>query len=548
MINYRKWVWKGFVLGALLGAAQGQETQVLESPAPLEWTPAQVEHLMNRASFGATTAEVRHWQAEGPDALIESLLNAGDPVEPFEFKVHRANRKGVFGSNEADRRKEGKRVRLLNRAQLDEFTGWWVQRMVQGEDPLRERMTLILHGWLVSGANKVKQSDYMIAQNQLFRENALGNYGQLLSAIVEDPAMLLYLDNNSNRRRKPNENLARELMELFSLGEGNYTEEDVRQAARALTGNTVREKGFVFAAKQHDPESITVLGYSSSMDGKDLVALLLEQPSCSRYVATRIITEFEGLAPSEERLQVYAKILVDGDYELKPFLRYLFRDPMFYRPEVLGAKVKSPVDFMIGSCHRLQVEPNAKFLAGAMAMLGQTLMNPPSVKGWDGGYSWVTEGSSILRSNVVGAMLGQVSPTDLREGVSEAMDHMDEMMGGSNDSDEGEMDTPKERGGPLSKLLTQVKRKKLTVRVPVLDWLASQKAVKDTQIAVVMLDQLLAVVPAPDTERRVAQFLKLGRKRMNIKEGKMAKNPEKARMLLMQTVHLILSLPEANLE
>ncbi len=547
MINYKNWLWKGMVLGGLVGTAWGQKSQVLPRHAPLEWTAAQVEHLLNRAAFGATTEEVRRWQGEGADALIQSLLEGTGSSVPFEITAHRADRTNLFGANEDEKRKERARIRKLNREQLDAFSSWWVQQMLQGDDPLRERMTLILHGWLVSGAKKVKPSDFMINQNQLFRKHALGNYGELLAAIVEDPAMLLYLDNKTNTRNKPNENLARELMELFSLGEGNYTEEDVRQAARALTGYTVNGGEFKFARGQHDHDPITILGYTGSMDGQDLVALLLEQPACSRYVATRLIKEFEGMAPSEERLQVYAKILVDGDYQLKPFLRHLFYDPAFYRDEVLGAKVQSPVDFMIGSCRRLQVEPDPRFLTGAMSMLGQTLMNPPSVKGWDGGYAWLTEASSLMRSNVMGAMIGQVTSSDLNAGVEEALEHMDEMMGEANQKMDG-AEAPKRRGGPMASLLNRVRRQKLSVRVPILDWLQSQNSTTDTKIARALLDQLLAVSPDPDTERRVAQFIKQGRKRLNIKEGKMVKNPEKARMLLIQAVHLILSLPEANLE
>jgi hypothetical protein len=221
---------------------------------------------------------------------------------------------------------------------------------------------------------------------------------------------------------------------------------------------------------------------------------------------------------------------------------------MFYRAEVLGAKVQSPVDFIIGACRRVQVEPNPAFLAGAVSMLGQTLMSPPSVKGWDGGYAWLTEASSIMRSNVIGAMIGQVSPNDLREGMSEALEHMDEMMGGADRSEDGIEDTPKRRNGPLAKLLYQVKRQNLSVDVPVLNWLVAQNASSDSQVARALLDQLLAVTPDPDTERRVVQFLKAGRKQMNIKDGKWVKSPERSRILLMQAVHMILSLPEANLE
>jgi len=315
----------------------------LTKAAPIQkaerWTEREVEHLFNRAGFGANLGEIRRWKKRGRAELIDHLFDRPGPSSEFPVRNFRVDRGARAKAGPDERIELDRKVRREDRKQVHAFAEWWLDQMVLGRDPLRERMTLILHGWMVSSHDKVRQGDYLIRQNFLFRQHALGNYGDLLGHIVEDPAMLLYLDNTSNRKNKPNENLARELLELFSLGEGNYTEQDIKDAARALTGYTVRFDDFYYVLRIHDRESKTVLGDDTVGDAIDLVRVILEQPACAEYVARRVISELEGVEPTTERTAHYAEILRSGDYEFEPMLRALFADPEFYRDAVVGTKV-----------------------------------------------------------------------------------------------------------------------------------------------------------------------------------------------------------------
>ena len=546
------------LLGGLLSAtAHPQDgflppetTTAPEAETALEWTHAQVEHLLNRAAFGASRAEIDRWQKEGPDALLAYLFSGTGPKTEFEVEVFRFDRTLRKQASEDQRRAQVAEIRRKDRAQFNRYASWWLGEMANGSDPLRERMTLILHSWLVSARQKVRQSDYMIGQIELYREHALGNYGRLLYAILHDPAMLLYLDNNTNRKGKPNENLARELLELFSLGEGNYTEEDIREAARVLTGHTVRGQGFVRARGQHDRGTKTVLGRTERMDPKGLIEIILEQDACGEYVAQRLITEFEGVPASPERLARYADILRRDQYELEPFLRTLFMDPEFYRQEVLGTKVLSPVDYMVGTARRLNASVPPEFLYRASGMLGQEVLNPPSVKGWDPGFAWLTESSMILRSNAWGAMLGEINPKDVQAGLKEAMDTMEDMMGEEEPEGEAGQETgvePKRRGGPLLRLLRTIREQEAQLDISILTWLEERNLRKDGEIAAALLDNLLAIPVPSETQDFVEDYIRQGRKELKLHPGKLLTRPADAKKLLMRTIHLILSLPEANL-
>ncbi len=543
------------LLGSTIGLAVPQEGQAPLDPseAPpakiqLKWTHAQVEHLLNRAAFGASSQEIDRWQEAGPEALFSHLFSGTGPKEAFKVEMYRYDRSARKQDTEEKRRAQTATLRRQHRAQVDSYCNWWVDQMAFGDDPLRERMVLVLHGLLVSSSQKVRQSDYLIGQNELFREYALGNYGRLLLEILHDPAMLLYLDNNTNRKAKPNENLARELLELFSLGEGNYTEADIKEAARALTGNTVSAKGYQRAPSQHDNGNKTVLGVTDRMTSQELVEVILEQDACADYIATRLITEFEGMAPTPERLANYAQLLRRERYEFEPFLRTLFTDPEFYREEVVGTKVLSPVDFMVGTARRMEMKAPTEFLYRASTMLGQELLNPPSVKGWDGGFAWLTESSMMLRSNAWGAILGEINQKDLNAEIEEAIDMMDDMMG--EDAADAGQETgvePRRRGGPLLRLLNTIRRQEATVDVPIVAWLSEQHLHRDKEIASALLENLLAIPVPPETQQFIASYIAEGRKELNLRPGKLLSKPGKAKKLLMRTIHLILSLPEANL-
>src|SRR5688572_24967960 len=240
------------------------------------WGAREAEHLFNRAGFGARPEQVARAVAIGREAAIAELF-AGAVREPFFYEPpQRAPREEVLGlTEEARRRMFAERQREQNQL-LHAFAGWWVEQMLDGADPLRERMTLFWHGYFTSSFRDLRDPLAMIGQNELLREHALGRFGDLLRSIVRDPAMLEYLDNDQNRRRNPNENFARELLELFTLGEGNYSEQDVKEAARALTGWVVqRGEDPRLQRRRHDRGTKTILGETGDFGADELVGLLL---------------------------------------------------------------------------------------------------------------------------------------------------------------------------------------------------------------------------------------------------------------------------------
>lgn len=422
-----------------------------ESSEPVDWTRREVRHLLNRAAFGARMGTIDHWVRMGQEALIDDLfdLDSDDDgyyiehIDPYD----RARLKGLKGE---PRRKEVSRLRELDRQQGRDFLIWWVEEMAKGDAPLRERMTLFWHGLFTSGLKTIKRAYPMVDQNQLFREHALGSYADLLAEVMRDPAMLRYLDNDSNTRESPNENLAREVMELFSLGEGNYSERDVQEAARALTGRGLKDGRYHFGLKEHDFGRKVILGHRGRHDANDLVNILLQDEACPRYIASRLIEHFEGIAPSEARLTSYAYTLRDESYQIEPFLRRLFADPEFYRDEIVGARVASPIDFLVGTCVRLRMPVPSRFVLEGAGITGMRLFQPPNVKGWEGGLAWIDSGSLMARGNLIGLLLGTFDGSDLSNeeelpaleahGLAFATDSQEEAMSAAPSIDEVMMD------------------------------------------------------------------------------------------------------------
>jgi uncharacterized protein (DUF1800 family) len=313
-------------------------------------------------------------------------------------------------------------VRRTDTRQTIAYAGWWLEQMAAANHPLRERMVLFWHGFFTSSTKEVKDGEAMIRQNQLFRTHALGSYADLLHAIVRDPAMLLYLNNNKNTRSAPNENLARELMELFSLGEGHYTEADVKEAARALTGYGVVQGDFFFNRRQHDAGKKTVLGKSGTLDADGLVDILLAQDACPRWLASQMLEHFEGCEPTPARIGEYAKFLRKNNYSTSAFLKKLFDDPQFYSDEVVGQRILGPVEFMVANCRRLGVHPPGTVVAAGAGLIGQQVFGPPSVKGWDGGRDWITTSTFLQRGNLAGMLLGVTRAEDIFKEDPELLD------------------------------------------------------------------------------------------------------------------------------
>ena len=279
-------------------------------------------------------------------------------------------------------------------------------------------MTLFWHGHFASGFRTVEDSWHMYAQNELFRTHATGNFAKLVRGVVRDPAMLRYLDNNQNRKGKPNENLARELMELFTLGEGRgYTENDIKEGARALTGLTFRDDAGVFEPAGHDGGSKTIFGYTGAFDPDGFVNLILSKRECPEFVCGKLYRFLvsdcpEG--PSREQQAVVAamsRMLVEGKAELKPVLRALFTSEHFFRDANRGAIIKSPVQLIVQSVRQFRAPVrDLSVLNSASDLMGQNLFQPPNVKGWDGGRGWINTSTLFTRQNLLVYLLTGRSP------------------------------------------------------------------------------------------------------------------------------------------
>ncbi|MCH8334226.1 DUF1800 domain-containing protein, partial [Candidatus Sumerlaeota bacterium] len=280
---------------------------------------------------------------------------------------------------------------------------WWANRMVATPRPLEEKMTLFWHGHFAAEQEKVRDYRLMLDQIAMLRENATGNFRDLLLGIARDPAMLIYLDNRENVRGHANENFAREVMELFSLGIGNYTEDDIKEAARAFTGWGSFGRRFLINSELHDEESKTVLGKTGDFDGEDVIDIILEQDAAADFIARKIYRFFVREDVSAEVNSRLAQTLRGGGYELKALLKQIFLSRDFYSPASYATHIKSPAEFLISSYRKLGLAevPGTPQFAVTMGSLGQNLGNPPNVKGWDGGRSWINPSTLLVRGNIM---------------------------------------------------------------------------------------------------------------------------------------------------
>jgi uncharacterized protein (DUF1800 family) len=392
-----------------------------------EFDFAAARHLLWRAGFGGTPDQVQMLVSWGPEKAVDHLLNF-DAV-PFEEPAADAFDKDIMRPLNDEERREERRAQQMrdedtlakfrvrrqqaeqtDREQIRRIQQWWLKRMVETPRPLEEKMVLFWHGHFATSYRTIENSYHLYLQNQFFRKHALGNFGDLLTGIIRDPAMLKYLNNDTSRKGQPNENLARELMELFSLGVGNYEEQDIKEGARALTGYSFRDDEFVFQRNNHDTGAKNLLGVRGSLDGDGFVKAILNHPACGRFIAAKLYRYFVGDLPSGRRaLDSAAEKVVSelagsfaSDYELKPALRKLLLSRHFYDPMLRGEQVKSPVQLVVGALRSLNTPArDLGTLTDALNMMGQNILFPPSVKGWDGGRSWINTATMFVRQNTL---------------------------------------------------------------------------------------------------------------------------------------------------
>ena len=371
-------------------------------------------HLLNRAGFGGSPDEIQKLADLGPDKAISSLIDyehirglSPDPVWATPDPQRLENlRLAIKSAKPEDVKVLRDQENKLQAQRINELRGWWFDRMAKGPRPFQEKMVLFWHGHFATSIEKVRgtpNSSYLMwRQNELFRRLATDNWLRLLIETGKDPAMLIYLDQAQSKKDHPNENYAREVMELFSLGEGHYTEHDITEAARALTGWSYAplEQKFVYRPTFHDEGTKTVLGLTGNLSGEDFLAQIVRQPQSARFITGKLWNYFSGQFPSDELNTALATIFRENDNDFKPFLRVMFRSEEFYSDDIVRNEVKSPVQWLVGSARMLESDLPPPFICSAITnSLGQSLFAPPSVKGWDGGTSWITTNTLLERYN-----------------------------------------------------------------------------------------------------------------------------------------------------
>ena len=438
-----------WLLAAALAAAVGAAAVLAAEPGPdawvddltpiaaADWNYDRAAHLVERAGFGASPAEIERLAAMTPEAAVDALVEFAavvdtapafepspiwDPgMDPFPKSRAEAVRiaretgtsMGVAMLPEGESRRLQPVVNTFfyglraNAVETQRLATWWGGRMLTTRRPLEEKLTLFWHGHFATGAGKVRDARMMHRQNEMLRANAAGNFRDLLVGILTDPAMLVYLDNGENRKDHPNENFGRELLELFTMGVGNYTERDIREAARAFTGWTNDGVEFRFDADNHDFGEKTFLGRTGPFDGEDIIDIILEAPVTAEFIAGKLYRFLvrEELDPATRA--ALGDTFRGAGYELRPLLRRIFLSRDFYSPASVATQIKSPVQLVVSTYRKLGLTrlPTIPDFNRLTAGLGQTLFNPPNVAGWAGGRTWITPALLLERGNLFRGVL-----------------------------------------------------------------------------------------------------------------------------------------------
>lgn len=427
--------------GASAKRAERAMTGSMSPIAPKNFGYEEARHLLWRAGFGGTPVQIQTLASWGPQKAVEYVIDPANAPgdrpradlfdknimrEPTaeERKAYQAARQRQDEDALAKFRVEQQRRQGQDRQQIGEVQRWWLKRMIETPRPLEEKMVLFWHGHFATSYRNIENSFHMFIQNELFRKNALGNFGDLLYGIIRDPAMLKYLNNDTSRKGKANENLAREIMELFSLGIGGYTENDIKEGARSLTGYTFKDDTFVFEKNNHDGGSKTILGRTGAFDGDAFVKIILEQPGVSRFITRKLYHNFcaelppleradynDLPAPQQAALRDLSAAFSSSKYELKPVLRRLFLSQHFYDDKIMNEQIKSPTQLVVGAVRSLDTPVrDLSILNDALDLMGQNLLFPPSVKGWDGGRSWINTSTMFVRQNIMAFLLTGKKP------------------------------------------------------------------------------------------------------------------------------------------
>jgi uncharacterized protein (DUF1800 family) len=383
--------WLRNCAAALLGCAA-----LLAQAAPARLDEAQARHLLTRSGFAPTQAEVDRIVGQSAEQAVGDIIGRATAAQPRNPPPAFTTSAPPSPPRLLATREQRQAWRQEQLRQGQELKAWWLREMIESPAPLAERMTLFWHGHFATSQQKVVRSQAMWQQQQVLRAQALGSFGALLHAVARDPAMLAYLDGASSRKEAPNENFAREVMELFTLGEasqgGGYGEQDVREAARAFTGWSIERDDFSFRLRPafHDAGSKTVFGRSGAFDGDAVIDLMLQQPAAARFITAKLWREFVSPTAQGAEFDAIAQRFRAGGYDIAAVVRELLLSDAFWATENRGALVKSPVELVVGAVRQFGLQPpDTMPLVRKSAQLGQNLLVPPNVKGWPGYTDWI---------------------------------------------------------------------------------------------------------------------------------------------------------------
>lgn len=376
----------------------------------------QIQHLLWRAGFGPTP-DILSQKPENPEKVLRKLFRDSDGYEPL-LVANRSDFAGIgdMKSLNSDARRE---LTKQLRQGLRSLNAAWINRMKESKAQLRERMTFFWHDHFACRLNNVLLAQ---AQNNVLRKHAMGKFGDLLTAISKDPGMLQFLNNQQNRKGHPNENFAREVLELFTLGRGNYSETDIQEAARAFTGwGFNREGEFVFRKRVHDTGQKTFLGKRGNFDGDDILRIILEQPQTATFLTEKLYRHFVNQEPDEEVIRDWSRAFFESEYDISALMEQLFLSDHFYESQNMGSQIKSPVLFLTGLMRLLDMEFESE--DGPLVIqraLGQVLFVPPNVAGWPAGRDWIDSGTIMARMRLPQALI-TASDFDLKTKENFAM-------------------------------------------------------------------------------------------------------------------------------
>lgn len=402
-------------------------SKLLEPLPASEWDRRKARHILRRAGFGVPMTRFEALSKMGASEAVSYFLDykkfpetmaEPDWLEPVNAeremrgqigRLYAMNQKDHVASEEDKMALEMERRKLVGELQREErqdverMKGWWLKRMLTTQRPLQEKMTLFWHGHFATSAQKVKSGMANYQINKLFRDNATGNFKMLAYEVGVSAAMMRYLDNAQNNKNHPNENWARELMELFTLGQKQYTEDDIKNSARAFTGWASDGEDFVFRPALHDNSEKVFMGRKGNLNGNDIIDIIFEQPAASRFITTKLWNYFAYDEPEPEVIEGLAETLRKSGYELRPMLEQMFRSKAFYSEKAIETQIKSPVEVAVTMLSYLDIVPEGmveRYVVNSLRLMGQDLFYPPNVKGWPGGRTWISTNTLMVRYNL----------------------------------------------------------------------------------------------------------------------------------------------------